>query len=436
MTPRAGGPAGVAAAVLGPLGSLGPLEPRGPGAAPLAALAVPVGQLAPDPEQPRRRFSEERLALLAASVRACGVIHPLLVVPHPDLAARGVTPYQILVGERRWLAARRASLATVPAVVREERLSPADRLMLQIAESDGEHREELALYDVASAVARAFALARCTQVQFAQRHRRSQAWLCNLLRLAQAQGLTREALQEGLLQGMLAALTYLRLTPGQQRHLLSEALATRLPITLRRAEKAAAETEDRRRKRRAATAAEGANGEDREDREDRADGGDGAGGAVGGAGSESGVDGGAPVASGPWGREVRASRDGGPPAGGLPAGGLPAGRAGGAVAAAALGSGAEPADFAAARARSGVAGSFAGSGSSSSSTAADSRTAAGAAARGTASFCVTAAPGSRPGGPRITLEITVAQLETLLIRLGQEPAGSAREMAEQLFACL
>jgi ParB family chromosome partitioning protein len=430
LTPRAGGPAGVAAAVLGPLGSLGPLEPRGPGAAPLAAFAVPVGQLAPDPEQPRRRFSEERLALLAASVRACGVIHPLLVVPHPDLGARGVTPYQILVGERRWLAARRASLATVPAVVREERLSPADRLMLQIAESDGEHREELALYDVASAVARAFALARCTQVQFAQRHRRSQAWLCNLLRLAQAQGLTREALQEGLLQGMLAALTYLRLTPGQQRHLLSEALETRLPITLRRAEKAAAETEDRRRKRRAAVAAEGADGEDRED---RADGGDGAGGAVGGAGSESGVDGGAPVASGPWGREVRASRDGGPPAGGLPAGG-----AGGAVAAAALGSGAEPADFAAARARSGAAGRFAGSGSSSSSssTAADSRTAGGAAVRGTASFCVTAAPGSRPGGARITLEITVAQLETLLVLLGQEPAGSPREMAEQLLSCL
>ena len=164
--------------------------------------------------------------MLAASVRACGVIHPLLVVPHPDLAARGVTPYQILVGERRWLAARRASLATVPAVVREERLSPADRLMLQIAESDGEHREELALFDLASAVARAFALARCTQVQFAQRHRRSQAWLCNLLRLAQAEGLTREALREGLLQGVLAALTYLRLTPGQQRHLLSEALAS------------------------------------------------------------------------------------------------------------------------------------------------------------------------------------------------------------------
>ena len=108
----------------------------------------------------------------------------------------------------------------------------------------------------------------------------------------------------------------------------------------------------------------------------------------------------------------------------------------GLVAAAALGSGAEPADFAAARARSGVAGRFAGSGSSSSSTAADSRATGGAAARGTASFCVTAAPGSRPGDARITLEITVAQLETLLVLLGQEPAGSPREMAEQLLSCL
>jgi ParB family chromosome partitioning protein len=455
LTPRAAGPGGSAAAALlpggpaGPPGSLGPLEARGPGAAPLVALAVPVGQLAPDPEQPRRRFSEERLALLAASVRACGVIHPLLVVPHPDLAARAVTPYQILVGERRWLAARRASLATVPAVVREERLPPADRLMLQIAESDGEHREELALFDLASAVARAFALARCTQVQFAQRHRRSQAWLCNLLRLAQAEGLAREALREGLLQGVLAALTYLRLTPGQQRHLLSEALETRLPITLRRAEKAAAETEDRRRKRRAAAGAAGAaggeGGEGKASVEDAAgaggrDGASGQSGAnggdvAGGAGGQGGADAGAAIASGPWGREAREARDGGEPGGRAAApGGLPAGRTGAGIAAAALGSGAEPADFAAARARSGVAARSAGAGPS--STAADSRTPSGAAARGSASFCVTAAPGSRPGAPRITLEITVAQLETLLTLLGREPAGSPREMAEQLLACL
>jgi ParB family transcriptional regulator, chromosome partitioning protein len=478
LTPRATGAGGGAAAVLGavgaigaggavgpvgPVGTVGPVGPVGPagargqGGAPLAALAMPVGQLAPDPDQPRRRFSEERLAWLAASVRACGVIHPLLVVPHPEAAARAATPYQILVGERRWLAARRAGLATVPVVVREERLAPADRLMLQIAESDGEHREELALFDLAGAVGRAFEMARCSQALFAQRHRRSQAWVSNLLRIAHAEGVAREALQEGLLQGVLAALTFLRLTAGQQRHLLAEARETRLPIGLRRAEKAAAETEDRRRRRGRAAGdgaeggAEGAGG---------ADGRDGALGAKGGAGGAGGRGGGggAAVASGPWGREARASRDGGTAAGGLAAGGAVAGglRAGGLLAgglpagalaagalcaeradgagAAGLGSGAGPADFAAARARSATAGRFAGTGSG--STAAELRTPAGAGARATASFRVGAVPGSCPGGPRISFEITVAQLETLLIRLGQEPAGSARDMAEQLLACL
>ena len=465
--PRAADSRGSAAAVLGPPGSLGPverpgalgpleargtLEARAEGAVPLAALAIPVGRLAPDPDQPRRRYSEERMAWLAASVRACGVIHPLVVVPHPEIAARAVTPYRILVGERRWLAARRAGLAAVPVVVREERLSPADRLMLQIAESDGEHREELALFDLASAVARAFELARCSQAQFAQRHRRSQAWVCNLLRLAHAEGLTREALQAGLLQGVLAALTYLRLTPAQQRHLLSEALETRLPIGLRRAEKAAAETEDRRRKRQRGAAgaadAEGALGTvgalgtesslEAVGGEGGAGGGNGKAGTVGaesGEGGEGGADGrigGARVATGPWGREARGSGDGGMTAG--PAGELAAGRAGGAAGTSPHGSGSERADFATVRARSAVAARLAGTGSS--STAAASRTLAGATARATAPSSVAAAPGSRSDGPRITLEITVAQLESLLIRLGQEPAGSPREMAEQLLACL
>jgi ParB/RepB/Spo0J family partition protein len=451
LTARAGGrPAGIAAAVLAPPpGSLGPLEARGQGAAPLAALAVPVGQLVPDPERPRRRFSEERLACLAASVRACGVIHALLVVPHPDLGARAATPFQILVGERRWLAARRAGLATVPAVVREEALAPADRLMLQIAESDGEHREELALFDLATAVARAFALARCTQVQFAQRHRRSQAWLCNLLRLAQAGGLAREALEEGLLQGVLAALTYLRLTIGQQRHLLAEAREARLPIGLRRAEKAAAETEDRRRLRRGradfgAGGGDGASGGNGAAGGDGAKGGDGADGASGtagasgadgaevadgGSGADSGEDlggGGAAVANGPWGRAAAGS-----PAGGLAAGGSDgAGRPAAAMPAV---PGAEPADFAAARYRSAVARS---AGAGPGSAVAASRICVETGPRAAGPFGAAAAASSRPGGPWITLELTVAQLETLLILLGQEPAGSPREMAEQLLACL
>ena len=67
----------------------------GPGRAP---LSVPVEQLIPNPDQPRRQFEPEALAELAASIRNRGVLQPLIVRPHPtepDL-------YQIVAGERRW----------------------------------------------------------------------------------------------------------------------------------------------------------------------------------------------------------------------------------------------------------------------------------------------------------------------------------------------
>jgi ParB family chromosome partitioning protein len=413
--------AGAALGSAGPSDPIGPLDGGGPGGAggsgarpagPLAAREVPVGQLAPDPDQPRRRYSEERLACLAASVRAYGVIQPLLVAPHPDPAARADTPYQIIVGERRWHAARRAGLATVPAVLREQRLAPADRLMMQIAESDGEHREELALFDLATAVARAFELARCTQVQFAQRHRRSQAWLSNLLHLAHSQGLAREALAEGLLQGILAARTYLRLTVGQQRNLLAEARESRLPITLRRAEKAAAETEDRRRQRHR-RAVDGAGGGGAE--EGGTGGGGTAGGTADGEDEADGADGGAATGDGPG---LRRQEQNGAAA--------EAGAAAAPVARAAA-----PSDFAAARARA-VAARTAGAGAG----VAASRTTPLAVAPPAVPFPVPGASGPRSGGPWITLELTVAQLETLLILLGQEPAGTPRDLVAQLLACL
>jgi ParB family transcriptional regulator, chromosome partitioning protein len=214
-----------------------PCEPKG-----LPALQIPVGLIAPDPDHPRRRYSEKRLAALAASVRAAGVLEPLLVTPHPDAAARAATPYQLIHGLRRWTAARRAGLAAVPAVIRERPLSAPDRLMTQIAGGDGALREDLALYDLATAVARAYELARSTQVQFAQRYGRSQAWLAYLLglaRAADAPGPVRDALVEGHLRSILVACTFLRLTPARQRDLLDEARRKQLPIGLRQAERAA-----------------------------------------------------------------------------------------------------------------------------------------------------------------------------------------------------
>src|SRR5579862_4141862 len=73
---------------------------------------VPVDLIGPNPNQPRRAFDDESLLGLADSVRARGILQPVLVRPLPG------GRYELIAGERRWRAARLAELDTIPALVR------------------------------------------------------------------------------------------------------------------------------------------------------------------------------------------------------------------------------------------------------------------------------------------------------------------------------
>jgi ParB family chromosome partitioning protein len=114
----------------------------GPGAGP-ELVHLPVDAVHPNPRQPRRRFEAEPAAGLADSVRAQGVIQPLLVRPR---AAGG---YEIIAGERRWRAAREAGVETVPAVVRAT--DDRDTLLLALVENVA--REQLSSVEEARAYA-------------------------------------------------------------------------------------------------------------------------------------------------------------------------------------------------------------------------------------------------------------------------------------------
>src|SRR5260370_13839437 len=114
-----------------------PAEPRE------ASLNVAIDDIKPNPLQPRRIFQDDRLAELAQSIRANGIIQPL-VVRHVD------GHYQLVAGERRWRAAKLAGLATVPVVVRE---IPQNRL-LEITLIENIQREDLNPMETASAFAR------------------------------------------------------------------------------------------------------------------------------------------------------------------------------------------------------------------------------------------------------------------------------------------
>ena len=113
------------------------------GAGPTELTEIPVDAIHPNPRQPRRRFDSEAGAGLAESVRAQGVVQPVLVRPR---AAGG---YELIAGERRWRAARDAKVAAVPAVVRDA--DDRETLLLGLVENVA--REDLSPVEEARAFA-------------------------------------------------------------------------------------------------------------------------------------------------------------------------------------------------------------------------------------------------------------------------------------------
>jgi ParB family transcriptional regulator, chromosome partitioning protein len=171
-----------------------------PGATPL--LALPVEQLVPNPFQPRKSFSPEALDELAASIKVSGLLQPIVV-------RRRGERYEILVGERRWRAARQAGLAEVPVVVRDA--SDAEALELALAENL--LREDLNPLEEADAYQRLMAEFGWTQDELARRIGRDRSSIANALRLRRLP----EVIQEDLRTG--------RLTMGHARALLGLATA-------------------------------------------------------------------------------------------------------------------------------------------------------------------------------------------------------------------
>jgi ParB family chromosome partitioning protein len=115
----------------------------GGAAAPTELAELPVDAIHPNPRQPRRRFDSDAGAGLADSVRATGVVQPVLVRP------RTAGGYELIAGERRWRAAREAKLTTVPAVVREA--DDQETLLLGLVENVA--REDLSAIEEARAFA-------------------------------------------------------------------------------------------------------------------------------------------------------------------------------------------------------------------------------------------------------------------------------------------
>ncbi|MDE2850385.1 MAG: ParB/RepB/Spo0J family partition protein [Acidobacteriota bacterium] len=173
-----------------------------PPTAPRAVRELPVAQLEPNSRQPRDRFDDAELADLAGSIARRGVLQPLVVTGDPD----GGGAYRIVAGERRWRAARKAGLETVPVVFREV---ASDRELLELALVENLQRADLNALEEAEAfraLGEEFGL---SQQEIADRVGRSRAAVANSLRLLRLPDAVQERIRSGAL------------TAGQARPLLS-----------------------------------------------------------------------------------------------------------------------------------------------------------------------------------------------------------------------
>ncbi len=172
-------------------------------------VEIPVADITPNPNQPRVHFDEETLGELAASIAQMGVLQPVLL-------RRAGDKFQLIAGERRWRAARRAGLATVPAVVR----TTDDVRAVEQALVENLHRQDLTALEEAAAYQQLIEDFGLTHDEVAQRVGKSRSAVTNTLRLL---GLP-PAVQHLLADGKLSA-GHARALLGTPDRALQERLA-------------------------------------------------------------------------------------------------------------------------------------------------------------------------------------------------------------------
>ena len=165
-----------------------PTEPAQPQAPVDAVRMLPIGQIDPNREQPRRSFDEEALKELAASIRAVGVLQPIIVAPNGDR-------FTIIAGERRYRASRLAELDEIPAIVRDW----DSQKRLEAALVENLQRDDLNPVEEAMGVRRLMDEAGLTQEKAAERLGKSRPAVANLLRLLTLPDSVKQMLAEGKL---------------------------------------------------------------------------------------------------------------------------------------------------------------------------------------------------------------------------------------------
>jgi ParB family transcriptional regulator, chromosome partitioning protein len=168
--------------------AIGAVSPPGREIMSAGPQQIDIDLIEPSPFQPRTRFREEALEELARSIKASGIIQPLVVRP---VGSR----FQLIAGERRWRAAQRAGLTKVSAIVRQV----SDELALEMTLVENIQREDLNAIETARAFERLMEEFQLTQESVAERTGKDRATVANAVRLLKLEPTIQEWIEEGKL---------------------------------------------------------------------------------------------------------------------------------------------------------------------------------------------------------------------------------------------
>ena len=155
-----------------------------------AIQQIATDQIKPNPYQPRKTFDDDKLDDLSRSIQQHGILQPIVL-------RTTITGYHIVVGERRFRAAKRAELTQVPAIVK----SLSDEDMMELAIIENLQREDLNVIEEAESYRKLMDDLQLTQQQVAQRLSKSRPYIANMLRLLHLPSTVMRMIQQGELSG-------------------------------------------------------------------------------------------------------------------------------------------------------------------------------------------------------------------------------------------
>ncbi|MBI4114762.1 MAG: ParB/RepB/Spo0J family partition protein [Candidatus Niyogibacteria bacterium] len=202
-----------------------PIQPDTSG----SIFSVETDRIKPNPHQPRREFDEQKLKELADSIRAYGILQPLVVIRQEIEVPTGTkVEYELIAGERRLRAAKLAGIAKVPVIIRQE---PPERIKLEIALIENVQREDLNPIERAEAFKQLLNNFGLKQKEIADRIGKSREFIANSIRILTLPNTIKEALiARRISEGHTRPLLMLDDRPEEQSRMLDEIIFKKLNV--------------------------------------------------------------------------------------------------------------------------------------------------------------------------------------------------------------